>query len=145
MKSEIVDLGMKIRSIYEQGAADKFALFMGSFEFPKNSCEGASRVFAHIVNTLYPSCEIHLVEGCDHPSDDRHYWVLVDGLVYDLTCDQFEGFSTIILGNSSNPLSKKFSPLETFEEADIFQNWSVYEPYNKLKTLDYVKYSLARI
>jgi len=144
MKSEIVELAKKIRSIYEQGAAEGFSLFMGSFQFPKNSCEGASRVFAHIVTRRYPSCKVHVVEGYDQPVDDRHYWVLIDDLAYDLTCDQFSGFSAPILGECSNPLIKKYSDLELFDGEDIFQNWSPGERYDKLETLGYVEHYLGQ-
>ena len=144
MKSEIEDLGLKIRSIYEKGAAEGFSLFMGSFQFPKNSCEGASRVFAHAVIQRYPSCNVRLVEGYDHPNDDTHYWVLIDGLVYDLTCDQFDGFSNQILGKVTNPLIKKFSNLEFFDGEDIFQNWTPGGRYDKLETIGYIDHHLAR-
>jgi hypothetical protein len=143
MKSEIGDLGRKIRSIYEHGATEGFSLFMGSFQFPKNSCEGASRVFAHIVSNRYPSCKVNLVEGYDHQNDDRHYWVLVDDLVYDLTCDQFNGYTNTIIGDTSNPLIKKYSELELFKGADIFKNWNPSGRYDKLATLGYVEQHLA--
>ncbi len=143
MKREIDELGRKIRSIYEHGASEDFPLFMGSSQFPKNSCEGASIVFAHIVSNRYPSCKVELVEGYDHQNDDRHYWVLVDDLVYDLTCDQFNGFSNTIIGGTSNPLTKGYSDLKIFKGADVFQNWNPGESYDKLSTLEYVEHHLS--
>ncbi|MHA2769614.1 hypothetical protein [Vibrio harveyi] len=145
MASEIIELAKKVRSIYEKGSQDRFSLFMGSFQFPKNSCEGASRVFAHIVKSTYPKCEVQVVEGYDYPNDERHYWTVVDGLIYDLTSDQFDGFSAPLLGVSHTPLSEKFSDLEFFGNEQIFQNWFPGGRYDKLQTLDYVEHHLARI
>ena len=142
MKNEIVELAQKIRLIYEKANFEGFSLFMGSFQFPKNSCEGASRVFAYVVNKCYPSCNVQVVEGYDFPTNERHYWVQIDGLIYDLTCDQFSGFSSPIIGESKTPLSKKYNNLEFFEGEDIFQNWSPGGRYDKLKTLGYVEHYL---
>lgn len=145
MTSEVIELAKKVRSIYEKGSQEGFSLFMGSFQFPKNSCEGASRVFAHIVNKIYPTCEVQVVEGYDYPNDERHYWTVVDGLVYDLTSDQFDSLSTPLLGVSYTPLSKKFSDLEFFVNEQIFQSWFPGGRYDKFLTLGYVEHHLARI
>ena len=139
MKSEIEDLARQLRLIYQQGSKEDFPLFMGSFQFPKASCEGSSRIFAHIISKQYPKSKLHIVKGYDHPNDDRHYWVLVDKLNYDLTCDQFDGFSTPILGESSNPLISKFNDLEILSGDDIFENWTPGGRYDKLATLEYVE------
>ena len=144
MKNEVIELAIKIRSIYEQGSSEEFSLFMGSFQFPKNSCEGASRVFAHIITTRFPDCNIHVVEGYDYPNDDRHYWVQIDDLIYDLTCDQFNISPKIILGERTTPLITKYNDLEFISGRDIFENWSPGGRYNKLDTLGYVEYHLER-
>ncbi|HIF9122062.1 TPA: hypothetical protein ACX6O4_002528 [Photobacterium damselae] len=145
MTSEVIELAKKVRSIYEKGSQNGFPLFMGSFQFPKNSCEGASRVFAHIVKRIYPQCEVQVVEGYDYPNDERHYWVLVDGLVYDLTSDQFDDFSAPLLGVNDTPLSEKFSDLEFFVNKQIFQDWFPGGRYDKVQTLSYVEIHLAYI
>lgn len=145
MTSEVIELAKKVRFIYEKGSQERFPLFTGSFQFPNNSCEGASRVFAHIVKSTYPTCDVQVVEGYDYPSDERHYWTVVDGLVYDLTSDQFDGFSTPLLGVSETPLSEKFSDSELFVNEKIFQNWFPGGRYDKLKTLGYVEHHLALI
>ena len=142
MKSEIEDLAKLIRLIYEKGNKEDFPLFMGSFQFPKASCEGSSRIFSHIISKKYPKSKIHVVEGYDYPNDDRHYWVVVDKLTYDLTCDQFEGFSTPILGESSNPLISRFNDLGIISGDDIFENWTPGGRYDKFATLEYVEHYL---
>ncbi|RQW61112.1 hypothetical protein EES38_21205 [Vibrio viridaestus] len=145
MTREIIELAKKVRSIYEKGSQDRFSLFMGSFQFPKNSCEGASRVFAHIVKKTYPQCDVKVVEGYDYLNDERHYWTLVDGWIYDLTSDQFDGFSAPLFGVIQTPLSEKFNDLEFFNNEQIFQDWYPGGRYDKLQTLAYVEDHLARI
>jgi len=142
MKSEIDDLARQLRLIYEQGSKEKFPLFMGSFQFPTASCEGSSRVFAHIVSQRYPESKVFVVEGYDHPNDERHYWVLVDKLTYDLTCDQFDDFKRPILGESSTPFLSKFNVLDILAGVDIFENWDPAGRYDKLATLEYVEHYL---
>ncbi|WP_024612748.1 hypothetical protein [Pseudoalteromonas sp. TB64] len=142
MKSKIDDLARKLRLIYKQGSAEKFPLFMGSFQFPTASCEGSSRFFAHIVSQRYPESKVFVVEGYYHPNDDRHYLVLVDKLTYDLTCDQFDGFTVPILGESSTPLISKFNDIDILAGADVFENWNPGGRYDKLATLEYVENSL---
>ncbi|QUM89531.1 hypothetical protein HWV03_12335 [Moritella sp. 36] len=142
MKSEIEDLGRQLRLIYEKGSKECFPLFMGSFQFPKASCEGSSRIFAHIVNKRYPKSKVYVVEGYDRPNNDRHYWVQVDRLVYDLTCDQFDGFSIPILGENCAPLISKFSDLDILADDEIFENWNPGGRYDKAATLEYVEHYL---
>ena len=143
MTSELVALAKKVRSIYEKASQEDFLLFMGSFEFPENCCEGASRVFAHIVKNRFPSSEVQVVEGCDYHNDECHYWTVIDGLVYDLTSDQFDGYSAPLLGVSYTPLSEKFSDLEVISDEKIFHEWSPGSSYDKYQTLDYLEKYLS--
>ena len=122
----------------------KFDLFPGSFQFPKDSCEGASRVFAHIAGLSFPQCKVELIEGYDFPNNERHYWVLVDNMVYDLTCDQFDGFTKPILGESGTPLSTKYCDLEVHSGDDIYQNWNPGGRYDKIAAVGFVEHFLKR-
>ena len=142
MKREIDDLARKLRLIFEQSIEKKFPLFMGSFQFPTASCEGSSRIFAHIVSLRYPESKVVVVEGYDHPNDDRHFWVQVDKLTYDLTCDQFDDLTTPIFGESSTPLISKFNEIEILAGADIFENLNPGGRYDKFATLEYVEHCL---
>jgi len=139
MKSEIENLGRRLRLIYEQGSKEGFSLFMGAFQFPIGSCEGSSRIFAHIVKKRHPKSKVCVIEGYDRPNDDRHYWVLVDKLAYDLTCDQFDDFPFPIFGESSTTLFSKFSDIDILTDDDIFENWTPGGRYDKLSTLEYVE------
>ena len=139
MKSEIESLGRQLRLIYEKGCQERFPLFMGSFQFPIASCEGSSRIFAHIVKKRYPKSKVIVVEGYDYQNDDRHYWVIIDKLTYDLTCDQFDEYASLIFGESSTPLISKFNDIDLFMDDDIFENWTPGGRYDKLATLKYVE------
>lgn len=145
MKTEVIELAEKVRSIYEKASQEDFSLFMGSYEFPKNSCEGASRVFAHIVKQTYPSCDVRVIEGYDYDNHEWHYWAEIDGLIYDLTSDQFDGFSNPLLGTNENRLSEQFSQLTLIINEQIFDNWGPGERYDKHQALGYVQDHLARI
>lgn len=144
MNYDIIELAKQIRVIYEKAREDKFSLFMGSFQFPKSSCEGSSRVFAYIVKKLYLEAEVQIIEGYCYSKNRYHYWKLVNGLVYDLTCDQFEGFNSVILGDERTLLSEEFGDIEIFTEENIFDNWNPGSEYDKFQTIEYIERHLKR-
>ncbi|USD39496.1 hypothetical protein [Ferrimonas sp. SCSIO 43195] len=144
MKSELIELANEMRSIFEQARKECVALFVGSFRFPNRGCEGACRYFAHRVMTQYPECRVSVVEGYDRRSDERHFWVVVDDRVYDLTCDRFEGVSAPILGEQDTPLSQRFKELKFIEGGAIFDNWNPGERFQKARVLRYIHYKSAQ-
>lgn len=144
MDYNIIELAKHIRAIYEKAKEDKFYLFMGSFQFPKNSCEGSSRIFAYIVQNLYLDADVKIIKGYCYSKNEYHYWTLVNGLVYDLTCDQFEDFNSVILGEERTSLSEEFNDTEIFTEENIFDNWNLGSEYDKFQTIDYVEKHLKR-
>lgn len=145
MNYEILELAEQVRAIYEKSREDKFPLFMGSLQFPKNSCEGSSRVFGYLVKNLHLEADVQIIEGYCYSKNEYHYWALVNGLVYDLTCDQFKGFTSIILGEERTPLSEKFNDIEVFTGEDIFDKWNPGSEYDKFQTIEYVERYLKRI
>lgn len=144
MNSNILELAEQVRAIYEKGKEDKFSLFMGSFQFPRNSCEGSSRIFGHIVKKLYSDADVQVIKGYCYSKNEYHYWTLVNGLVYDLTCDQFKGFTSVILGEERTPLLEYFNDIEIFTGVNIFDKWTLGGEYDKLQTLEYVERHLKR-
>ena len=145
MNYEILELAEQVRAIYEKSKEDKFPLFMGSLQFPKNSCEGSSRVFGHFVKNLHSEADVKIVQGYCYSKNEYHYWTLVNKLVYDLTCDQFKGCTSIILGEEGTPLSEKFNDIVKFTGEDIFDKWSPGGEYDKFQTIEYVEKHLKRI
>jgi len=87
--------------------------------FPQNSCQIASYLFAKIMHDKYPASNIRIIEGTDYKNAESHCWVLVDGYVYDLTSDQFDGIDAPLIGAIENILAARFtiaksSPLQDF-------------------------------
>lgn len=91
--------------------------------FPQNSCQIASYLFAKITQDKYPASNIRIIEGADYKNAESHYWVLVDGYVYDLTGDQFDGIDGPIIGANENILAERFSIVKRSRLQD-FQNGS---------------------
>lgn len=144
MNYEILELAEQVRAIYEESKEDKFPLFMGSFQFPQNSCEGSSRVFGYLVKKLYLDADVQIIEGYCYSRNEYHYWALVNGLVYDLTCDQFKGFTSVILGEERTPLSEEFDDIEVFTGENIFDKWTLGGDYDKFQTIECVERHLKR-
>ena len=70
------------------------------YSFPKNSCEGASIFFGHIAKLMFPDIKIAIVKGFRMFSEDDegyHFWVEINGRIFDLTSDQFDEASEPII------------------------------------------------
>ncbi len=107
---EVKEVAQIFRSIYENEMEKLEITYFSSF--PKNCCEGASFFFGLYIMYKFPNSTIEIVKGTnDSPADSEcHIWVEVDGLVFDLTADQFEGIDEPIYGKELHPLSKVFVP-----------------------------------
>ena len=102
----LVDIAKKFRNIYE---VEKGNLELPCFrDFPKNCCEGASNFFAFYLMDKFPHKDVQVVHGTNEDNSENHFWVEVDGLIYDLTVDQFEEVDVPIYGVKSHPMSFLF-------------------------------------
>ncbi|MGR6858961.1 hypothetical protein ACU5EH_00685 [Aliivibrio salmonicida] len=104
--------------------------------FPINSCESASYFLGVLLANNFPDKDVVIVEGYEHKSDERHFWVEVDGQIIDITADQFPSVSKPIYGGSIHPLAKKFKSdskidaqkgFEKFDLIDATQKANVYK------------------
>ncbi|MCU7974890.1 hypothetical protein L5M43_06300 [Shewanella sp. SW36] len=77
------------------------------YNFPRNCCEGTSIYFAFLAMQLFPSANVEVVHAWNL-DDEHHYWVDIDGLVFDLTADQFDECNAPIIGDAQSPLSQMF-------------------------------------
>lgn len=80
-------------------------------DFPKNSAEGSSVYLAFLASEKYPTLPIDVVYASNQ-AGEQHYWVEVNGQIYDITADQFEGITAPIYGESTSPLQQRFPLLE---------------------------------
>jgi hypothetical protein len=84
--------------------------------FPLNCCQGASVVFGMLVMLLPTQHTVTVVKGDTRDRRESHYWLEIDGLVYDLTLDQFQaslgsrfkGINAPLYGVAKHPLRMHF-------------------------------------
>lgn len=103
----LVDVAIQFRSIFE---AEHCNIELPFFEgFPDNCCEGASSFLAFYLMDKFPKKDIYVIHGKSSDGYENHYWVEIDGLIYDLTADQFDEVTEPIYGAKSHPMSFLFS------------------------------------
>lgn len=84
--------------------------------FPLNCCQGASVVFGMLVSLLPTQHTVTVVKGDTRDRRESHYWLEIDGLIYDLTLDQFQetlgsrfdGIDVPLYGAAKHPLRMHF-------------------------------------
>ncbi|MFM4921211.1 hypothetical protein [Aeromonas dhakensis] len=84
--------------------------------FPLNCCQGATVVFGMLVKLLPTQHTVTVVKGDTRDGRESHYWLEIDGLVYDLTLDQFQetlgsrfdGINAPLYGAAKHPLQMHF-------------------------------------
>lgn len=115
----IEQLARSTRSVFELHYESLTGLpFFTSF--PLNCCQGASVVFGMLVKLLPTQHTVTVVKGDTRDGRESHYWIEVDGLIYDLTLDQFQetlgsrfdGIDTPLYGAAKHPLQMYFLPAE---------------------------------
>ena len=77
--------------------------------FPFNSCETTSLLFGKLIRDAFPSKEVYFVDGFFQNSRERHFWIEIQGLCFDLTADQFKEIDFIFYGDEINKHNKYFS------------------------------------
>lgn len=129
---------VKLRTVLSRFKSEIKLPFL--YGFPHNCCEIVSNLFAELIHDKYPESDIRIVEAWNYIKAESHFWVTVDGYVYDLTSDQFDSFNGPILGVKENPLSEQFNFINsiTFQKAvndfNIVTKEDLLEVINLLKT-----------
>lgn len=101
------EIAKQFRKIFEAEHANiKLPFFE---DFPDNCCEGASCFLAFYFMDKFPEKDVFVIHGQSSDGYENHYWVEVDGLIYDLTADQFDEVDKPIYSAKSHPLSYWFS------------------------------------
>lgn len=118
----MIEICNKIRLLYELG---KDTIDLPHFRsFPKNSCEGASLFLGAYLKEIFPSSNIVYVKGYDKHGS-IHFWLEIDGKVFDPTLDQFDGFNSPLWSGDSHPLKAVFDDVdrqgisEAFKSSDV--------------------------
>jgi hypothetical protein len=55
---------------------------------PVLNAEGTSLFLGNILKELFPKSEVTYIKGYK-PCGEMHFWLSVDGLIFDVTADQF--------------------------------------------------------
>ncbi len=105
----MIEFAKSIRQVFEKNKDTIDLPFL--YGFPSNSCEAVSTYFAFLAMKEFPQASVEVVHGWNK-DDEHHYWVKIDGLVYDITADQFPNVSQAYYGLSTNPLLSTFTKTE---------------------------------
>lgn len=104
-ESELRRLATKFRAALL--ACDKNALYITLQQFPCGACGDASYLLARYFADQ--GCgEFEYVLGERRPDFHSHAWLEKDGLIIDITADQFEGMDTPVLVTSDHSWHHQF-------------------------------------
>ncbi|HIF9068998.1 TPA: hypothetical protein ACX6QT_001529 [Photobacterium damselae] len=101
----MVELAKKIRTIFELAKSN--IDLPGFWNFPVGSCQGASLFLGKVIEESFPESAIEYVEATDNYGE-IHFWLTVDGHIFDITADQFPEVNEPIYGSTSSSLQAKF-------------------------------------
>jgi len=94
--------------------------------FPFNSCETTALLLGRAIKNQYPLKEVLFVDGNCKIGKDRHFWIEVDALCYDLTADQFKNIKRPFFGVTINYHSQFFLGSSKVEIETQFENNDFY-------------------
>lgn len=90
---EPIKLASDLREVLEKAHTKLDSMgFPFFFDFPVNCCQGSSILLGLEASQNFPSSKIEIILGSTRKRDIHHYWVEIDGKVYDLTIDQFSSW-----------------------------------------------------
>lgn len=109
MIGDIRQSASNLVSFLEQNKFAQIYPYFRSYFYPEGCCESVSLIFIYLMKAKYPSAKARVVRGTN-TKQEHHFWVEIEGLIFDLTAHQFEPFETPILGEKSSSLTKEYEP-----------------------------------
>ncbi len=88
-------------------------------KFPSDCCEPATYLLGAAINTIHPNSDILIYTG--KYKNINHFWLTVDGLIFDITIDQFKNIKEPIIG--SRHINKNLISSSTNNINDSFSSW----------------------
>lgn len=137
----MIDTCNKIRRLFELGKDSIDLPFFCSF--PKKSCEGTSLFLGAYLKEIFPSSNILYVKGYDK-NGSIHFWLEIDGKVFDPTLDQFDGFNSPLWSEDSHPLKAVFDDVNKQEISKAFESSDVTNPTYKNSMMVEIRYFLKQ-
>ena len=89
--------------------------------FPKNCCEVVSFLLKFILEERCQGIDVHVFKGSNAEYTEHHFWCVVNGLIYDLTAQQFENIPSAVIGKDKLPvfISQHFVNTEIVDDTDL--------------------------
>lgn len=114
----MISTSKKVRKMFElaKGYID-LPYFSG---FPNNACEGASLFLGMIIKEEFPESNVDYLKGYDK-NGSIHFWLEIDGKIFDITADQFPDIKHPLFGVTHQPLSEIYSDIERQEIKEAFK------------------------
>lgn len=101
--------------------------FPFAYSYPQNCCEGASRIFSYLIAEKYGLSSV-VIKGTRPRKREHHFWVICEGLYYDLTAHQFPGRKPII-GVAKHSFFKSFPQQAISQDAEFVDQRKVLRLY----------------
>ncbi|AWK83578.1 hypothetical protein [Photobacterium damselae] len=137
----MIEICNHIRWLYELG---KDTIDLPYFRsFPKNSCEGASLFLGAYLKEVFPNSNIVYVKGYNKHGA-IHFWLEIDGKVFDPTLDQFDGFDSPLWSADSHPLKTVFADIDRQEISEAFKSSDVTNSTYKNSLMVEIRYFLEQ-
>ncbi|MDS1828853.1 hypothetical protein QX223_21455 [Vibrio vulnificus] len=80
--------------------------------FPRGSCETTSLLLGKIIQDEYPNEDVYFIEGTNSSYYEKHFWIEVGSLTFDLTADQFDEVDAPSYGNPIKEIQTRFDKVE---------------------------------
>lgn len=86
--------------------------------YPKNCCELISVHLGLALETVNPGSNVEVVRAYNHNANKWHYWVEMDGVVFDLTAHQFDEYRQPLVCAKPSPFESRFPDIERISSSD---------------------------
>ena len=131
MSYDIRQSASNLVDFLERNKTTEEFVFPFSHSYPRNCCESVSVLFYHLAAVKYPSAKVRIVRGIN-ARDENHFWLEVDGLIFDLTSHQFETIQAPIIGAKTNPLADEYGTNEDEPNYDLVDRHTVAESHGRI-------------
>ncbi len=125
VKADIDQSACRLVTFLDNNRKAEIFKFPFSYSFPMNSCQGTSLLFKFLLEEKYGIDRAVIVKGTKRNRYESHYWVELDGNIYDLTAHQFRGVREPIIGETYSPLKRRFPTQVADREYDFLDRETV--------------------
>ncbi|MDA7747279.1 hypothetical protein N8878_08120 [Psychromonas sp.] len=136
----MISTSLKIRKLFElaKGEID-LPYFSG---FPNNACEGASLFLGAIIKEKFPTANVEYLKAYDG-NGAIHFWLEIDGKVFDITADQFPEIESPLFGVNHQPFLEIYNDIERQEINEAFKLSDVTNSTYKHSLMMELRYHLS--